>query len=260
MDDYFDKYNYCDYFVKLYLHDIGSLNVISSEEEQLLFRKYKQGDQSSFHELILKSQYIVIEQVLNFTEKGVELLDLLQEANIALIDSLKRYSNEKGPLKNYLHYNIYRHLENQTPGFYTIIRYPMHTINKLKKRISELNQKKDSLENVDSIDYNYFNNIYSDYSLRDNLNILDRVDIDLDRICNDSVHYPDFQLLVNLLKGKLDSIFLTLTVQESKIIKMYFGLDEKKIMTLEEIGQDFELTRERIRQIKKKAMKKLKHK
>jgi RNA polymerase primary sigma factor len=123
-----EKINIIENFIKQYLNDLGPLNILSSDQEQELIDKYRAGDNDALQELVIKSQYIVIKEVLKFVGKGVELLDLLQNANLACILAVKQYTPNKGGFKNYLHRNIFRQLENKTPDLYSIIRYPLNIL------------------------------------------------------------------------------------------------------------------------------------
>jgi len=127
--------------LKIYLNDIGKILVrLSSSEERELIEQYKSGNKNALEILIRNSQYIVFEEILYFVRKGTPILDLLQTANLSLIESLIRYcdQNEKSPLKNYLHRNIYRCLQNYLAEYGLLIKLPANVfvqIDNIKKNI-----------------------------------------------------------------------------------------------------------------------------
>ena len=251
---------YLDYFITLYLKEIGPIRTITSTEEKKLINEYQNGSEKAFEELVLNNQYIVLEEVIYFQGRELELLELLQNANIALIVSLKRYSIDMGPLKNYLHRNIYRHLDNLTSGFYSIIRYPVNKIRDLKNFIEErcengnnVNETRDHEANDDLYAFLHNENIQSITEASN------RLDINIDTIYNDTLDSIQSDLIYDSFKTDLTEVLASLTEREQQIIRMYYGIGRENMMTLEEIGVSFKPTRERIRQVKKDAIKRLQH-
>jgi RNA polymerase primary sigma factor len=259
-------------FVKLYLRDIGPLIVCNYAEERDLLHRYSQGDETCFQRLIISNQYIVIEEVLYFTGRGIELIDLIQFGNVALIESLRNFaeSGQMKGLKSFLHRNIYRRLQNCIANYFSLIRYPVNRLtnivnyniekifNQLEYYILPLaiywkNNFSDTYNNND--DFEYFKVPY----LRiDNIEILHEY--------LESEDSADKKLLVEELKEGINQQLRNLKENECNILIKFFGLDTDQNSsidtnkTLQEIAEECGLTRERVRQIKEKAILKLKQK
>jgi RNA polymerase primary sigma factor len=258
--------------VKMYLRDIGPLKVCNYNEELELVEGYNQGDTESFHRLVLSNQYIVIEEVLYFINLGIELVDLIQFANVALVESLQNFASlsDKKGLKSFLHRNIYRRLQNYIGNYFSIIRYPANRLQPLVNYNTEEIFKQLSyyaLPIVFSLESKYSNanddNEQNEYCLIPYL----RLD-DIEYIYKylPSEENAEKDLLAEILKEGIDYHLNNLKENENIVLRKYFGLNEdhnfsKSVeSSLQEIGNQLQLTRERVRQIKEKAISRLKHK
>jgi len=206
-----NKIHYSEYFVKLYLDSIDSTEGLTADQERKLLSKYMAGDIKALHELVINSQYIIIKEVLKFIGKGVELTDLIQEANLACILAIKNYSFYKGGFKNHLHRNIYRCLQNITPGFYSPVCYPHNVLYEIKKLCSHqsVNFTNQSV-NKSGIEFDMKCFKYSllhylsinDFDV-DLKTIHDRIDTDLDSFPNHASNNPEDEFILIALKKDL---------------------------------------------------------
>tara|TARA_B100000315_G_scaffold241120_1_gene261663 strand:+ start:47 stop:1273 length:1227 start_codon:yes stop_codon:yes gene_type:complete len=259
-------------FVRMYLRDIGPLSVYNFSEELELFELYNRGDITSLQKLVLGSQYIVIEEVLYFINLGIELVDLIQFANVALIESLKNFalSSQKKGLKSFLHRNIYRRLQNYIANYFSLIRYPANRLEPLVNyNTEEISRQLNyySLPIVFSPE-NKYSDAKGDY---DEIEYCKMLYLRLDDIENIYEYLPSEEnaeknLLAEILQEGIDYYINTLKENESTVVRQYFGLHKDKNSSrpikssLKEIGDKLQLTRERVRQIKEKAISRLKHK
>ena len=253
------------YFVNLYLDQLGPLIILESNEEEKLINNYKSGDGDAFKKLILYNQYIVIKEVLRVANQNIDLMDLIQFGNIALIQSLKSENIVTTGFKSYLHRNIYRRLQNQILNHFSFIRYPLN-------RIDELFTFRDFFLNDlinQSVLVNYLDKPekINDHESEDeiisyNYKLLSMLYLRCDNFDSDCYYYNhllDQNQFDNSLSIEIAGQLMTLKDKESTILKMYFGLGRDYTMTLNEIGEEFGLTRERVRQIKEKAIRRLRH-
>jgi len=223
------------------------------------------GDPHAYEELICYNQYIVIEEVLYFVGKGVELIDLIQIANVALATSLEKYVHRKatlkGSMKTYLHRNIYRQLQNNFRDIVSLVRYPLNRFDYIVNYHNDYFVKHYNSYTVHFIIQEDLKNITyknKDYNLIDfnvpyfrlPVTILDSFDTGDD---------PAELYCYKTAPNELLDIISELKPIERDIVIKYFGLGNCPIKTLQEIGKDYGLTRERIRQILEKAITRLKH-
>lgn len=263
----YENKNYGEYFIKLYLDNIDFTEGLTADQERKLLSKYMAGDINALHELVNNSQYIIIKEVLKFIGKGVELGDLIQEANLACILAINNYSFDKGAFKNHLHRNIYRNLQNIVPGFYSPVCYPHNVLSEIKKLCSHqsANYTNQSV-NKSGIEFDMTCFKYSllhylsmnDFDV-DLKTIHDRIDADLDSFPQHTSKNPDDEFILMSLKNDLKKILKTIDEKEQKVIKWYYGLFWEKSLTFEEIGHKLNLTRERIRQIHDSGIRRLRH-
>ncbi|MCH7965633.1 MAG: sigma-70 family RNA polymerase sigma factor [Bacteroidetes bacterium] len=257
--------------IESYLKSIGPLEFLSANEERELFKKYWEGDLDAFNELFFKSQYIVIEEVLYYIHSGMEVQDLIQEANYACLIALQKYEQNSSNLKNYLHNRIFRHLENFIKSNEDIVRLPLNVKAEISEMIEDLEDFyfesneyipiSDIYERL-SNDFTNINYIWSFFDSNFQIYLdkyISRLDSNLDEISMNWYERPDHHLMLESLKIDIERVLSTLSEFDADIIKLYYGLDSNAAMTLEEIGDSKNLTRERIRQIKKKTMGLLQH-
>ncbi len=255
-----------------YLQEIGKVELITAEEEVELARKIKEGDQLSLERLTKANLRFVVSVAKQYQNQGLSLPDLINEGNLGLIKAAQRFDETRGfKFISYAVWWIRQSILQALAEQSRIVRLPLNkigSINKINKAYSALEQEferpptmkeiadkaevsisevRESLKNsgrhvsmdaplIDGEDSNMYNVIGSENSPS-----------------------PDENLMVDSLRNEIERALATLTDREGEVVRAYFGLNEEHPMTLEEIGEAFDLTRERVRQIKEKAIRRLKH-
>ncbi len=258
--------------VKIYLKEIGRVPLLSAEEEIELAMRKSQGDQFARKRLSEANLRLVVSIAKRYVGRGMQFLDLIQEGNMGLIKAVEKFDYRKGyKFSTYATWWIRQAITRAIADQARTIRIPVHmveTITKVKKVSSQLLHKNGHEPSVEEI--------------ADELNMpVDRVR-EIIRISQDPVsletpigeeedsHLGDFipdkltptpteVASLSLLKEQLDEVLGTLTDREEKVLRLRFGLQDGRPRTLEEVGQRFQVTRERIRQIEAKALRKLRH-
>ena len=258
--------------VKIYLKEIGRVPLLSAEEEIELAMRKAQGDQFARKRLSEANLRLVVSIAKRYVGRGMQFLDLIQEGNMGLIKAVEKFDYRKGyKFSTYATWWIRQAITRAIADQARTIRIPVHmveTITKVKKVSSQLLHKNGHEPSVDEI--------------AQELNMpVDRVR-EIIRISQDPVsletpigeeedsHLGDFipdelapapaeVASLSLLKEQLDDVLGTLTEREEKVLRLRFGLEDGRPRTLEEVGQRFQVTRERIRQIEAKALRKLRH-
>lgn len=231
----------------------------------------KRGDPEAFKVLLMSCQYIVLEEVLYFINSGIEVPDLIQEANEGCINAIYNYENSIINLKNYLHGSIYRRLSNYVASNFSTVRYPVNVLDKINEirtwlegncpnddwELSVKNTTDALIRVTDRSDLipGFYNEKSNDFG---NVHI-NKVDIDLDNILFSDSNDPDYDLLLESLRYETLRSLYSLPDKEAEYLKLYFGINREKELTLEDIGAICNLTRERIRQVKEKALSRLSH-
>lgn len=258
--------------VKIYLKEIGRVPLLSAEEEIELAMRKSQGDQFARKRLSEANLRLVVSIAKRYVGRGMQFLDLIQEGNMGLIKAVEKFDYRKGyKFSTYATWWIRQAITRAIADQARTIRIPVHmveTITKVKKVSSQLLHKNGHEPSVEEI--------------AEELNMpVDRVR-EIIRISQDPVsletpigeeedsHLGDFipdkltptpteVASLSLLKEQLDEVLGTLTDREEKVLRLRFGLQDGRPRTLEEVGQRFQVTRERIRQIEAKALRKLRH-
>ncbi len=255
-----------------YLHDIGKVELITAEEEVELARKIKEGDQEALKKLTKSNLRFVVSVAKQYQNQGLSLPDLINEGNLGLIRAAQRFDETRGfKFISYAVWWIRQSILQALAEQSRIVRLPLNkigTINKINKAYAYLEQEyerepcadeiasllditeaevKDSLRNSSR-------HLSMDASLTQ-----DKDNNMYDVLKSDDSPTPDKGLLYESLRTEINRTISTLPPREADVIKLYFGLDSKHPMTLEEIGEKFDLTRERVRQIKEKAIRRLKN-
>jgi len=256
-----------------YLQDISKLELLTPEEEVTLAKRIKKGDRDALERLVKANLRFVVSVSKQYQNQGLTLPDLINEGNLGLIKAAERFDETRGfKFISYAVWWIRQSILQALAEQARIVRLPLNkigSINKINKVFSELEQKyqrEPSSEEIASIlkitpelveDSLIASNqpISMDAPLRDDEN----ANTFYDTILNNDLPSPDFNLIKNSLQKDIKRALSTLTERESNVIVYYFGLNEKRQHTLEEIGAEFNLTRERVRQIKEKALHKMQH-
>lgn len=255
-----------------YLQEIGRVDLITSDEEVILAQRIREGDQIALEKLTKANLRFVVSVAKQYQNNGLTLGDLINEGNLGLIKAAKRFDETRGfKFISYAVWWIRQSIMQALAEQSRIVRLPLNrvgSLNKISKTFSELEQKfqrepsPEELAEVLEI---------STEEVAANLKISGRhVSMDapfingeenglLDVLENDSEQTPDSELMNDSLRKEVQRALSTLTQRESDVIAYYFGLNGEHPMTLEEIGEKYNLTRERVRQIKEKATRRLRH-
>lgn len=254
-----------------YLEDVASSQPLSSAEEVELAVRIREGDQKARAKLIEANLRFVITVAYEYQNQGVPLVDLISAGNVGLITAAERFDETRGfKFISYAVWWIRQSILQTLAEHARVVRLPLNRV-ELLRRISRCknNQKQEHstrtaeeeiaeeldipVEQVTDILTSGQRTLSLDTSLGDGENSL------LEMMPDNSQEPPDAMTLRNTLRDEISSALSTLDEREQKVIRLYFGLGGGTEMTLEEIGKQFRLTRERIRQIKEKALRKLRH-
>ncbi|MCB2196782.1 MAG: RNA polymerase sigma factor RpoD/SigA [Bacteroidetes bacterium] len=255
-----------------YLHEIGKVDLLSAEEEVELARKVRNGDNLALEKLIKANLRFVVSVSKQYQNQGLSLPDLINEGNLGLIKAAKRFDETRGfKFISYAVWWIRQSILQALAEQARIVRLPLNkigSINKINKALSELEQKFEREPSIDEIAKAIE---IAPNDIKDAMRSAGR-HVSMDAPLTDGEEgdmyevllskdnpSPDGSLLNDSLRKEIERALSSLTEREASIIRLYFGLNGKHPYTLEEIGEEFNLTRERVRQIKEKAIKRLKH-
>ncbi len=258
--------------VKVYLKEIGRVPLLSNEEEQELSERMAAGDISARKRLSEANLRLVVSIAKRYVGRGMQFLDLIQEGNLGLIKAVEKFDHTKGfKFSTYATWWIRQAITRAIADQARTIRIPVHmveTINKVKKVSSQLlhqNGHEPSAEDIAkelemSVDKvrEILRVAQEPVSLETPIG--EEEDSHLgDFIQDDEAPSPADAASHTLLKEQLSGVLSTLTPREEKVLRLRFGLEDGRSRTLEEVGKEFNVTRERIRQIEAKALRKLRH-
>ena len=255
-----------------YLHEIGKVDLLSPEKEVELAKKIKKGDRQAFEQLINSNLRFVVSVAKQYQNQGLTLPDLINEGNLGLIKAAQRFDETRGfKFISYAVWWIRQSILQALAEQARIVRLPLNkigSINKINKTFNQLEQEFQrepttkeiseildlTPEVIEEAMKAAGHHLSMDAPMRD-----DDGNNMYDVLLNIDTPSPDRGLLNNSLQQEIERSLATLGERESEIIRYYFGLNGTRPHTLEEIGEVFGLTRERVRQIKEKAIKKLKN-
>ena len=257
-----------------YLQEIGKEDLITAEEEIDLAIKIKKGDQDALDRLTKANLRFVVSVAKQYQNKGLPLSDLINEGNIGLIKAAKKFDETRGfKFISYAVWWIKQSIMQAIADQSRMVRLPLNRVGaltKISKASSELEQefeRKPSTEEIakqlemDAEDVAYalkvagrHVSVDAPFSQSDN----DKSSL-LDVLSNAEQPPPDLGLMKNSLKSDIERSLSTLSEREAEVIRLYFGINTEYSATLEEIGEMLSLTRERVRQIKEKALHRLRH-
>lgn len=258
-----------------YLQEIGKVDLLTPDEEIELAKKIKAGGggaQAALEKLTKANLRFVVSVAKQYQNQGLSLGDLINEGNLGLIKAAKRFDETRGfKFISYAVWWIRQSILQALAEQSRIVRLPLNRVgalNKIGKKFSELEQSYErepsASELAEELDMTLF-------EVADTLKISGRhISVDapfaqgednrlLDVIQDDRQPNPDNTLMTESLKVEVRRALATLSEREAEVIRLYFGLDREHSLTLEEIGEKFNLTRERVRQIKEKAIRRLRH-
>lgn len=257
-----------------YLIEIGRVELISAEEEVELAKRIKQGDQAALEKLTKANLRFVVSVSKQYQNQGLTLPDLINEGNLGLIKAAQRFDETRGfKFISYAVWWIRQSILQALAEQSRIVRLPLNkigTINKINKTYSKLEQEFEREPTPEEI-----SNLLemTEQDVKDSMRTNGRhisMDAPLstsddgsgtmyDLMISDDSPSPEFELMNDSLRREIERALTTLTTREADVLRFFFGLNGKPAMTLDEIGEQFELTRERVRQIKEKGIRRLKH-
>ncbi|HRG60152.1 MAG TPA: sigma-70 family RNA polymerase sigma factor [Bacteroidia bacterium] len=257
-----------------YLSEIGRVELISADEEVELAKKIKQGDQAALEKLTKANLRFVVSVSKQYQNQGLTLPDLINEGNLGLIKAAQRFDETRGfKFISYAVWWIRQSILQALAEQSRIVRLPLNkigTINKINKTFSKLEQEfereptageiSDLLEMTEQDVKESMRTTGRHVSMDAPLSTSDDGSGNLyDLMISDDSPSPEHELINDSLRREIERALTTLTMREAEVLRCFFGLDGKAAMTLEEIGEKFDLTRERVRQIKEKGIRRLKH-
>jgi RNA polymerase primary sigma factor len=260
--------------VKMYLKEIGVVPLLKAHEEREIAARIKEGDEVAKDELITANLRLVVAIAKKYVGRGLLFLDLIQEGNLGLVKAVEKFDHTKGfKFSTYATWWIRQAITRAIADQARTIRIPVHmveTINKLTRISRQLVQELGREATAEEIADKMGNNITADRVREIQRIALEPVSLESPIGEEDDSHLGDFiedkdaispdEYTNNqLLKDEINMVLEGLTEREEKVLRLRFGLYDGKTRTLEEVGREFNVTRERIRQIEAKALRKLKH-
>lgn len=255
-----------------YLQDIGKEELISAEEEVLLAQRIRQGDQKALDKLCKANLRFVVSVAKQYQNQGLSLPDLINEGNLGLIKAAQRFDETRGfKFISYAVWWIRQSILQALAEQSRIVRLPLNqvgSLNKIKKESSRLEQKYERTPSADEIAESLE---IPEYKIDAALKISTRyISMDaplsededmkfIDVFIDEDTPVTDAGLMKESLAREIQRSLATLTEKERDVVNLYYGIGMNHGLTLEEIGAKFDLTRERVRQIKEKAIRRLKH-
>ena len=264
---------FADDSVRLYLREIGKIPLLTPEEEADLAQRIVKGDKKAKDKMVEANMRLVVSIAKRYGGRGLDFLDLIQEGNTGLLRAVEKFDPDKGfKFSTYATWWVRQAITRAIADQARTIRIPVHmveTINKVlrttRKLTSELNREPTNEEIANALDMepekvDYVMRIKQDIASLDAF--VGRDGDDEDSVLGDFVEdeerdSPEEAASNQILKEQLSEIIATLTDREQKIIRLRFGIGGGRPHTLEEVGNEFDVTRERIRQIEAKALSKL---
>ncbi len=255
-----------------YLQEIGKVELITADEEVKLAQEIRQGNKAALEKLTKANLRFVVSVSKQYQNQGLSLPDLINEGNLGLIKAAQRFDETRGfKFISYAVWWIRQSILQALAEQSRIVRLPLNkigSINKINKTYAKLEQEFEREPNAEEIAEvlditeaevkesmkNAGRHVSMDAPL-----VQDEDNNMYDVLKSDEVVTPETELLYESLRKEIDRAISTLTQREQDVVRLYFGLNGGHPMTLEEIGEKFDLTRERVRQIKEKAIRRLKH-
>ena len=258
--------------VRMYLKEIGKVPLLSAEEEIEYAKRMEQGDEEAKKRLAEANLRLVVSIAKRYVGRGMLFLDLIQEGNLGLIKAVEKFDYTKGfKFSTYATWWIRQAITRAIADQARTIRIPVHmveTINKLirtsRHLLQQLGREPTPEEIAEEMEIPVEKVMEIQKIAQDPVSLETPIGEEDDShlgdfIQDDDSPAPHDSAAYTLLKEQLEEVMNTLTPREAKVLKLRFGLEDGKARTLEEVGREFEVTRERIRQIEAKALRKLRH-
>ena len=258
--------------VRMYLKEIGKIKLLDAEEELEVAKRMAAGDEDARRQMSEANLRLVVSIAKRYVGRGMQLLDLIQEGNLGLMKAVEKFDYEKGyKFSTYATWWIRQSITRAIADQARTIRIPVHmveTINRVLRTshtmVQTLGREPTTVEIADEL--------HMDLSKVEEVLKIAQEPVSLetpigeeedshlgDFIQDDETAQPAEEATYTLLREQLEEVLATLTPREEQVLRMRFGLTDGKPHTLEEVGQEFDVTRERIRQIESKALRKLRH-
>jgi RNA polymerase primary sigma factor len=259
--------------VKMYLKEIGRVSLLNPEDEPAIARRIAEGDKDAMDILIQANLRLVVSIAKKYVGRGMLFLDLIQEGNLGLVKAVEKFDYTKGfKFSTYATWWIRQAITRAIADQARTIRIPVHmveTINKLTRVQRQLVQELGRDPSAEEI-ANRMENITPEKVREIQKIALEPVSLETpigeeedshlgDFVEDKDAMSPDDYANIQLLKEEINKVLEGLTEREEKVLRLRFGLEDGKTRTLEEVGKEFNVTRERIRQIEGKALRKLRH-
>ena len=258
--------------VRVYLKDIGKIELLSAEREFVLAEKMAQGDEAAKSEIIESNLRLVVSIAKKYTGRGMPFLDLIQEGNIGLMKAVEKFDYTKGyKFSTYATWWIRQAITRSISVHGRTIPLPVHIVEKINKlrqisraAMQRLGREPNDAEIAQEMGCSVEKVREIIKYAQDPISLEERVGKEEDSVIGDFIpdaNAPDPEQIVSrtILREKIMEALDSLTPREASVIKMRFGLIDGRVRTLEEVGEEFNITRERIRQIEAKALRKLRH-
>ena len=258
--------------VRMYLKEIGRIKLLTPEEEQEIAKKMAEGDEDARKRMSEANLRLVVSIAKRYVGRGMQLLDLIQEGNLGLIKAVEKFDYTKGyKFSTYATWWIRQAITRAIADQARTIRIPVHMVETINKVIRVSRQLLQELGHDPSAEEIAAEMNIPVEKVRDILKIAqepvsletpigEEEDSHLgDFIPDEDASEPSEAASFSLLKEQLMSVLATLTPREEKVLRLRFGIEDGRTRTLEEVGKEFNVTRERIRQIEAKALRKLRH-
>ena len=255
-----------------YLQEIGRVDLITADEEVELAQRIKAGDVAALEKLTKANLRFVVSVAKQYQNQGLTLPDLINEGNLGLIKAAQRFDETRGfKFISYAVWWIRQSILQALAEQSRIVRLPLNkigSINKINKMYAYLEQANERVPSAEEIARELDMSVNDVKESMKNAGrhismdapLVEGEDSNLyDVIRSNESPNPDKSLILDSLRTAIERALETLTPREADVIRLYFGLGDQHAMTLEEIGETFDLTRERVRQIKEKAIRRLKH-
>ena len=255
-----------------YLQEIGRVDLITADEEVELAQRIKAGDVAALEKLTKANLRFVVSVAKQYQNQGLTLPDLINEGNLGLIKAAQRFDETRGfKFISYAVWWIRQSILQALAEQSRIVRLPLNkigSINKINKMYAYLEQANERVPSAEEIARELDMSVNDVKESMKNAGRHISMDAPLvegeysnlyDVIRSNESPNPDKSLILDSLRTEIERALETLTPREADVVRLYFGLGDQHAMTLEEIGETFDLTRERVRQIKEKAIRRLKH-
>ena len=258
--------------VRMYLKEIGKISLLSLDEETELSKKIAEGDEMAKNRLAESNLRLVVSIAKRYVGRGMLFLDLIQEGNIGLMKAVEKFDANKGyKFSTYATWWIRQAITRAIADQARTIRIPVHmveTINRLirtsRHLLQQLGREPTPEEIAKEMDMSVEKVMEIQKIAQDPVSLETPIGEEDDSHLGDFIQdedspAPQDAASYTLLREQLEEVMKTLTPREAKVLRLRFGLDDGKARTLEEVGKEFDVTRERIRQIEAKALRKLRH-